>query len=759
MSWFSPLYLWGLATLAIPILIHLIFQKRYKRVKWAAMEFLLVAMQKTRSRLKLENILLLLIRMAILLLLALAFSRPFLSRFGGIFEGASQRSVHLTLVIDRSYSMEHVEGNVSARTRALQEARARIDGLDPEKGDTLTLVTLEDTPQIWAGIKFSSDMKAALASLDSLDGSDAGTDVPALASRLLELAEEDRSGPGGLPAHPEKSLVLLTDLAAVGWGKGGGEDSPFHGRLREIAREYGPIEIVDVGPAEKEPANLVVEDLTTAGKVICAGMPATFLATLKNHSAKEAAGIEVDFLVDGKRTSSERDITTPPREARTVLFQHTFSEAGPHTAEVSIVAGGAGGAADRLQTDNRRTVVFTVKERLPVLLLNGDPTDDPFDSATFYLERVLAPGPTERKISILVPDVVTELPAAAALAAYEVVFLANVRAVEGEGASSLLEYVGKGGSAILFLGDLVEPARYNETLYDESEEPFLPGKIGRRFYGGPNLDQTDEYAYFVPADYDHPAFRYFKGNRDLQNLFNQTLTREFYLLEPDSLEGSRTLATYSDGARSPAIVERTFGEGKVILVTTSADRRWTWLPVCPVFVPLMHELVLYAAHRDAGRRNLIVGQPWLGRYPFLTQEKARILRPLPPGAAHGGAAESVDLARPEPEGGGIRVFYGRTDRAGVYRVEFRDVLEADQDVGDYNDLFGVSVDPAEGDLSRLSMKSLEEKYPGVPFRREEENALPAAAQGQELWRPLLWVALALLVIESWVALRFGRFSK
>src|ERR1700746_2519135 len=68
--------LWGALAASIPIAIHLFFRSRYRTVPWAAMKFLLTSVEQTSRRLKFQEYLLLLLRMMLLALLALAFMRP-----------------------------------------------------------------------------------------------------------------------------------------------------------------------------------------------------------------------------------------------------------------------------------------------------------------------------------------------------------------------------------------------------------------------------------------------------------------------------------------------------------------------------------------------------------------------------------------------------------------------------------------------------------------------------------------------------------
>src|SRR5688572_3867656 len=100
MNLFNPGLLWFALGGAIPIIIHLLHRQKYRRVKWAAMEFLLAALKKTQRRLRLENLILLLLRILIMIVLALALARPF-------FEVApldfmKDSNTHYFLVIDNS---------------------------------------------------------------------------------------------------------------------------------------------------------------------------------------------------------------------------------------------------------------------------------------------------------------------------------------------------------------------------------------------------------------------------------------------------------------------------------------------------------------------------------------------------------------------------------------------------------------------------------------------------------------------------------
>src|SRR3954465_15070799 len=101
MSFLAPLMLWGAAAAAIPIAIHLFFRSRYRTVPWAAMKFLLTSVEQTSRRLKFQELLLLLLRVCVLVLLAVAFARPISSVVRGAGRGDA---VDAVFVFDVSFS-------------------------------------------------------------------------------------------------------------------------------------------------------------------------------------------------------------------------------------------------------------------------------------------------------------------------------------------------------------------------------------------------------------------------------------------------------------------------------------------------------------------------------------------------------------------------------------------------------------------------------------------------------------------------------
>ncbi|HEY8668554.1 MAG TPA: BatA domain-containing protein, partial [Tepidisphaeraceae bacterium] len=137
MAFLNPFMLLGIAAVSVPIVIHLLNKRKFERVVWAAMRFLRISVEQNQRRIKIEDILLLILRCVLLALLALALARPALrGANAGIF---GQAKVTAVVVIDNSYSMSQSDGVMSRMDRAKKAAEQVLDTL-PAGSSTAVLL-------------------------------------------------------------------------------------------------------------------------------------------------------------------------------------------------------------------------------------------------------------------------------------------------------------------------------------------------------------------------------------------------------------------------------------------------------------------------------------------------------------------------------------------------------------------------------------------------------------------------------------------
>ncbi len=111
----------GIASAALPIIIHLLNRRKFREMPWAAMRFLLAAIRKNQRRIKVEQWLLLAIRTLLVILVVTAMAKPFLESLGAMKLLPGQRT-HRVIVLDGSLSMAYTTAEqepISNRPRPL----------------------------------------------------------------------------------------------------------------------------------------------------------------------------------------------------------------------------------------------------------------------------------------------------------------------------------------------------------------------------------------------------------------------------------------------------------------------------------------------------------------------------------------------------------------------------------------------------------------------------------------------------------------
>jgi hypothetical protein len=197
-------------------------------------------------------------------------------------------------------------------------------------------------------------------------------------------------------------------------------------------------------------------------------------------------------------------------------------------------------------------------------------------------------------------------------------------------------------------------------------------------------------------------------------------------------EGTTTLAALDDG--SPIVVEGAAGRGKVLLVTTTLDTAWNDLPLTPMFLPLVRQMLEYLGGREAGS--------------YYTVGQAFTAAP-----DRDGSLPAVDTP------GGKRIDDIRKSAAGDLSVDTAEVGFYKLRYRDRDEFLAADLDTKESDLVKLNVDDL---IASITPSAEERAAQAAQSPGltadekearQRLWLPLLIAALALFVVEAVIARR------
>src|SRR5712691_2169929 len=285
LSFLSPLFLAGAAAAAVPIVLHLLKREPEARMKWAAVRLLKRAPVEHTARRHLRELILLALRVAAYVLLALAFARPFFAT------GAAVASSSVTIVaLDTSYSLS-APGRFERARQLAKEAIARAP-----MANSVGALTFADQAEIVSRPGGDREMAAA-----ALDRATVGYGATRYRSALSAAAQ-------ALAGH-RGTIVVVTDLQETGWDAGDRASVP----------EGATIEVVDVGTA---PPNLSVAAIEANGDRV--------VATIHNAGPR-ARDARVHLTVDN-RPAGDTTVTLAPNQSADA----TFAGARGAAAKVSV---------------------------------------------------------------------------------------------------------------------------------------------------------------------------------------------------------------------------------------------------------------------------------------------------------------------------------------------------------------------------------------------------------------------------------------
>ena len=777
MGFLNPLLLWGASLVAVPILIWLISRRWYQRRPWAAMEFLLRALKKHRRRLQLENLLLLLIRVAALLLVAFALARPF---FRSISTGpvSKDETENWIFAIDTSASMGFKEGPRSLFDQSRETISDMIQNLVKPR-DQVAIATLDAVPRVILAPTPATESGRArlLSALGELSPGARSVDLARSLETIRELAGRfETSGPGG-PSLLSKRIVLFSDFQRRDWlGDAGPKDPAVLAIIQETQDAGGNFALGDLKGSDR---NLSVVGLGAAPEVIARDVWVQFRATVRNTGREDFEKVELVFSIDGRdeaslilRVGAGETVTSPA-----VPFR--FSEAGYHGVAAEV-------RTDGLAIDNKRFLAVRVREEAGILLVDGDPAGGGLDRESLYLEAALAPesGTDRRSAEGRIAPYRPTMRSADQLddldpREYAVVVLANVAVLPERFLRDLRAFVRDGGALMVFLGRNIDPAYYNQRF---AEGGLLPGRLTEA-QGGPR-----ESFHLVPGDPTHPLVRYFEERREVTSIFQPIIDfRQFIRCELPAdgppLDGAapapegekaaakppvRVVFRFSDAAASPAVFDSAVGQGRAMWIASTADSEWNDLPKWPDFVAFLYEAIPYLVRSGESRINLALGEPY--RQVFDAAEYAPVCVLMGPEAS-GGISKA--MARLEGENR-FAITHEDTWIPGLYELRLsRGAAGAAGKADgagapgrDTRIFFAVNIDPREGDLRAILPDEMREHFPVL-----KANVFDAAREirdmgrarslerGTETWPALLAAAFALLLLETGLAQFLGRRAR
>jgi len=717
LSFLNPSFLWALPVSGIPLLLHLLSRRRLPEVPFPTTSFLRALEPREIRRIRLREILLLVLRTLALLALVFAFARPALTPANAVTHAAAA----VGLLLDDSESMAAIEEHGHTR---IAEAKARVAALieASRAGDAIAIAyaTRGEEPSIERG----DDRVRLRRALERVEATPRPARMaPALAGLRRSLAKSPLT---------EREIYVVSDFQRTNW------DAEARA---EIARAVASGTRVYLAPvAAANLPNHAFEAIDPDVRPGPEGRGLELRARLVNHSDAPSDRIAIrlrdgDALVGGGDVSlraGERRWASMPIESRrggngggTATARPDSATASPAAAPTRITAEMD---ADALPTDDEWHAVLGPSRQLRVLRIVESRGGAPARFASLALDPT-GTGATGFTVRDDSPAALLTLNKARA----DVVLLEDVAALSGDAESRLRAFLRDGGGVVIALGPHADPDYYGKRLF--------PGMIDLSL-------QAPEHA---PEG----------GALELRaRIAGHPILEGLSVTVGAPLSQARITGLVHGAVTSPRaeVVVQTSGGLPVVVAAprvavflSSLADDWGELPYSGAYVPLVRGLVGHAARAESSApTELVVGTPPRARLPGAPAGAIRVRGP----------GEFVSSATVEAEGTGYRaVALDAAPAPGFYE------FEAD---GQPLATVAVNLDPSESDLATLpadSIRASAAASPGagrakaqlggrisvLPTTVSVERHLQATRRGEELWLPLLLLGALFLAGELLLA--------
>jgi len=509
-SFLNSAYLLGALAALIPLLIHLFSKRRVKVVEFSSLKHLKAMQRRQVRRLKIRQLLLLILRMAIILCLVLAFARPTLQS-GSI---GSHAAVSAVVLFDNSASMDRYVGDGKLFDIARQQAEAIVNTFGDD--DQVAVLPLAAAEQRELGFRLGSAAKAE-EQLENIE----------LVHRTADLLGGLEKA-GALLREAEnlvRELYIVTDRQRIN------QPELTLGDLDSLVGANARLALVDL-PIETD-GNLGVVDLDLGGEMLLPGHEFDLKSTVKNYDNGGRTQLVASLFLDGHRVS-QRDLIVDGGQEAEVVFTRSVTRTGFHSGWVEL-------SDDKLDADNRHYFSFYIPEQFNILVIEGS-------SAGRLISLALVPDENLNQ-HWSVKKVGADDLVGVNFRDYDAVVLAGAPRLAGNQVRRLKSYVRAGRPLMVTYSALTEGSFFNAELAELTGvtiEEGVPSAVSRAgFY---TLDSYDP---------EHPileAFQFTDGKLPLL---------KFYGLPKVAVGESATSIMQFSGNR-PALVESEYDKGKVL---------------------------------------------------------------------------------------------------------------------------------------------------------------------------------------------------
>jgi len=702
MSFLNPLFLLAIAAVGLPIAIHLLNLRRPAKVSFSTLSFFNELKKTTIRRIKIKQLILLLLRTATVLCLALVLARPLLPPdMAGDAAGNDEPSFNIIL-LDNSISMARIDAGGPLFDQA-KEIITQLAGQSKEEDRFLL--------QLSNGQSFPMATMNKNELLNLLENAEIQKSGNYMQQRIVSLNEYAETAP-----FKNKKLFLLTD----------GQPSQFEfledkkqgDLLTNVSATW-----IKVGRPDVQ--NTFISSVRTATSIGGVGVPYKIEIEVTNSGNRLAANQFLSLQFKGQDVG-QYALELEPGEKQVYSFEVIPGETGDIPAKLLI-------EGDEFGDDNSYFLSVSVPDSRDILwITENDAAGSEFDSYTGIVLQAAAENDAQLNYSQSTLAAINSED----LSDYDAILLDGVPVIPEYLYSTLTNFVQEGKGLLFFPSETGDIPNYNS---------FLSQLNAGRFVG-----LKGEYASFkTVASIDELPV----GHPILDNIFDNTDEDElkinppelFYHLNYQPSGNSNGIALIRSALNDIILYEQPFGNGTIITSAIGNDPGWSNLPVNPLFAPLYYKTVLYTASFDeSGLKTHTLGRSFVYQLPMNAEEVELEV--------------NGSITKPEiiPQTNAVQIIYPGVEwNPGWVSIK----TKTDEQVVGINVPEGESIfadeQKNENVLARVKETLNANVVETVDLDEIEiKNELQQAGFGKEIWKWFMWAAFVFLLTESAVSIWF-----
>jgi len=411
MQFLYPSFLWALLAIAIPIIIHLFYFRRFKKVYFTNVKYLEEIKEETSSRNRLKNLLILLSRILAVAALVFAFAQPFIPQGDRVKKGNSAVSIF----VDNSFSMNALQNEVPLVDIAKEKARQIVTAYSEEDKFQILTHAFEGRHQRLVS------KEDALSLIDEID-------ITPSVRTLSKVVNRQKQA---INAKEENEILYLI--------------SDFQESINDLTTYEDTIAELNLLPLQAvQEKNVSLDSVWLESPVPMINQNNKLLVKITNHSDTEAEGIRLSMLKDGQE-KPEGIFNIPPRTSVNDTINVSLLQAGWHRAELKLTD-------YPVQFDDRYFIALNVPEDIKVLAINNN-TDNRYLTTLFKgLNLYNLTNQNQGRVDY------------AKIKENDLVILNDLTEISSGLASELDSYIIDGGNVLVFPGANASIDSYNNFL-------------------------------------------------------------------------------------------------------------------------------------------------------------------------------------------------------------------------------------------------------------------------------------------------------